>query len=218
MAGGPNYVISSVASGVAAGTYGSSSDIPQLTVDTYGRITAASTNPNPSLSSSTLVVAGHTVNLPIITPPSTEGSATSIPSVTTDEFGRITALSGNTIPILSSGAYTPVWTWVSGGSVAVTDNDAQYLRIGSYCIVSFKCSVVTLTSTTATARLSVPIATTLASLNDAIGGGTMANVTSSTTYCGINSAGGDTTVKINLVSTSATASGSLRGGFTYAIR
>ncbi len=43
--GGPQYVISSVASGVAAGTYGSASQFTNFTVDTYGRITAASTTP-----------------------------------------------------------------------------------------------------------------------------------------------------------------------------
>jgi hypothetical protein len=91
-----------VPTGVNAGTYGSSTDIPQITVDSKGRITSASNVSIPSnsisvtgsdltmsgstgtdITNATLVDTGVTVG--------TYGSGATIPQITIDSKGRITS-------------------------------------------------------------------------------------------------------------------------------
>lgn len=123
-------------SGVSASTYGGATNIPVLTVDTYGRVTSAS---NTSISTSftvagdsgtnqtiaggdTLTIAGGTglssvgSNTDTVTlnldntavTPSTYGGAESIAVFTVDQQGRLTAASNVSISIPSSALSTDV--------------------------------------------------------------------------------------------------------------
>jgi len=110
---------------VTAATYGSSTAIPQITIDAQGRITAATTatistdmtvaadsgnNETISIGTDTFTIAGgtaltSTTSTDTVTvalddtavTPATYGSATAIPSLTIDQQGRITAATENTI-------------------------------------------------------------------------------------------------------------------------
>ena len=111
--------------GVSAGSYGSSTAIPQITVNSQGQITAASTasistdmtvaadsgsNQTISIGTDTFTISGGTglssatsadtvtVNLDnTAVTAGTYGSASAIPSITVDAQGRITAASTNAI-------------------------------------------------------------------------------------------------------------------------
>lgn len=57
------------------------------------------------------------------------GSATSIPTITFDAQGRATAASGNTIPVLASGYYTPTLTNTTNIDASTT-HECYYQRVG----------------------------------------------------------------------------------------
>lgn len=79
------------------GTYGSSNSFTTLTVDSKGRVTAAST---VSVESA----------LPSVGSPGTYGSATSFPVITTDTKGRVSSVSTSTVEsalpnVITAGTY-----------------------------------------------------------------------------------------------------------------
>ena len=92
----------SIANTGTAGTYGSALLVPVITTNAQGQVTSVSTAANPqgtvtSITSTTLTVAGTsaipTVNLTSgIVTAGTTGSATVIPVVTVDTYGRVTAV------------------------------------------------------------------------------------------------------------------------------
>ena len=91
------------------------------------------------------------------------GSATSIPTITFDAQGRATAASGNTIPALASGTYTPTIT-VIANVTATSLHSARYVRIGDQVKVAIAFTVdPTAAATRVDVDLSLPIASNLAS-------------------------------------------------------
>jgi hypothetical protein len=91
------------------------------------------------------------------------GSATSVPSFTVDAQGRLTAASGNTIPTLSYGTYTPTLTHVANLD-ASTAYACQYLRVGNTVTVSGRIDIdATAAATSTKIGISLPIASNLTS-------------------------------------------------------
>jgi len=98
-------------SGAVATTYGNTTSIPSITVDTYGRITSVSNNsitvpPGTSIyaNSGQLTANANTgvIAIGLATTgvsAATYGNTTSIPSVTVDIYGRITSISNNSITV-----------------------------------------------------------------------------------------------------------------------
>ena len=122
-------------SGVSAGVYGTSSLVPQITVDSKGRITSAinvgiagsagGTVTSVGVTSSTLSVTNSPITLSgsigVELPASgvtagTVGSSTQIPVITADAQGRITALTTAAVSALSATGVTP-GTYGNGSSV-----------------------------------------------------------------------------------------------------
>lgn len=108
------------ASGVSAGNYGSGTFVPQITVDSKGRVTSAANIPISSqaggtvtsvgVTSSTLAISGSPVtstgnigvelsNTGVVA--GTVGSSSQIPVITTNAQGRITALSTAAVSALT---------------------------------------------------------------------------------------------------------------------
>jgi hypothetical protein len=136
---------------VTAGTTGSSSLVPVITVDTYGRITAISTAPNPQgtvtgIGTTTLTVGGTsttpTVNLTSgIVTAGTTGSSSLVPVVTVDTYGRITAIStapnpqgtvtgiGTTTLTVGGTSTTPTVNLTSGIVVAGTTGSSSLVPV-----------------------------------------------------------------------------------------
>lgn len=120
--------------GVGAGTYGSSGQIPVVSVDTYGRLTKVSLVPvnvggtvkSVSITSNTLEITGSPVNTTgtiKINLPATGvvagsyGSGTSIPVISVDSYGRI--ISATTVGVEgAAGNINHDFTLVGTGTIA----------------------------------------------------------------------------------------------------
>jgi len=130
---GPGSVPFTLATtGVLANTYGSSTDIPIITVDTKGRITLATSVPfvaPPALLifSGDVTGAGYTNTTipltlaPVLSTPGTYGSTTSIPVVTVNAKGLVTNISQVSLPT-SLGTVTSVGVSAGTGISASVAN------------------------------------------------------------------------------------------------
>lgn len=128
------------------------------------------------------------------------GSVTSIPSFTVDAQGRLIAASGNTIPILDSGTYTPTRTNVANvTSSSVTT--CQYMRVGSVVTVSGLIDIQpTAVGSVTQIDLTLPIASNFGSSSDAAGTANATGVASESAGIYAESAGDK--ARLQFVSTS----------------
>lgn len=132
--------------GVAADTYGDASNIPQITVDVAGRITAAvevpgvfsgaptgaagptilsGTYPDPGIQNNAITTA----MMSAVGTPGTYGSSTAIPVITTDASGRV---SGVTTAALSfTGTYPTATFQNDAGSGWPTGLGGTYATLGA---------------------------------------------------------------------------------------
>lgn len=126
--------------GLAPGVYGNTSNIPVITIDAYGRITAASqTSITGGAGSGTVSVVNTGSGLtggPITTTGTislattgvssgTYGAATAIPRITVDSFGRITGIT----TVSSSSSTTSISN--TGGTVSTLSNGISMSATGN---------------------------------------------------------------------------------------
>ena len=96
------------------------------------------------------------------------GSATKVPTITVDVYGRVTIASENTIPTLASGIYTPTLTNVANID-ASTAFSCQYMRVGDTVTVSGRANVDPTATGSVLLGISLPIASNFANLNECAG-------------------------------------------------
>lgn len=145
--GGTTPAISLNASGVTAATYGAATQVPVITVDTYGRITSASNVANPQgtvtsitagtgLSGGTITSSGTIALANTAVTAQTYGSANSVSQVTVNAQGQITSATNVAIAIANSA--------VSGLGTMSTQNANAVAITGGNVVAN-----VTVTNTTA---------------------------------------------------------------------
>jgi hypothetical protein len=98
----------SVANTGTAGTYANASHVPVITTDAYGRVSAVT---NTAIAIDTAAITSGTIadaRLPTKGTAGTYANATHVPVITTDAYGRITAVTNTAIsfPVTSVGGQT----------------------------------------------------------------------------------------------------------------
>ena len=148
-----------------SGTYGSEAAIPVITLSANGRVSAI-TNTSISIPAGTSIVANSgqitanastgTVALGLATTavtPATYGTSTSIPSITVDEYGRITGVSNNSVSTTINLSGTTGTGSISGGDTLTfnSNNSVVISAQGSTLYVNTPQSLTTTSSPSFTA-------------------------------------------------------------------
>lgn len=97
------------------------------------------------------------------------GSATSIPSFTVNAQGQLTGASGNTIPVLAAGSYTPTLTNISNISGTPTATTSYYSRVGNKVDVFGTVTTATTASGLAELGISLPVASSITAIEQISG-------------------------------------------------
>jgi len=132
---------------------------------------AVSITAGTGLTGGGTIAASRTLNLAnTAVTAASYGSATSVPSFTVDAQGRLTAASGNTIPVLASGTWTPTLT----GVLNVASSSAsvgQWLRVGNSitCSVNISITPIAGAPTLTAIGLSLPVASAFAGAHQLAG-------------------------------------------------
>ena len=145
--GGATPAISLNASGVTATTYGAATQVPVITVDTYGRITSASNVANPQgtvtsitagtgLSGGTITSTGTVAIANTAVAAGSYGTANNVSQITVNAQGQITSAANVAIAISNSA--------VSGLGTMATQNANAVAITGGNVVAN-----VTVTNTTA---------------------------------------------------------------------
>ena len=122
--------------GVVAGQYGNTTSVPTITVDNFGRVLTVSNNsivvpPGTSIVANTGQITANAstgivaLGLALTGNAATYGNSTSIPIITTDSYGRITAVSNTAIissinitdDVSTKNTYYPLLSPSTSGSI-----------------------------------------------------------------------------------------------------
>ena len=103
-----------------AGTYGNAAYHPVITTDTYGRVSAVT---NTAVAIDTAAITSGTIadaRLPTKGTAGTYANAAYIPVITTDAYGRVTAVTNTLVQIAASQVTSGVLPFAQGGANATT--------------------------------------------------------------------------------------------------
>jgi len=119
-----------------AGTYANAAYVPVLTTDAYGRVTAVT---NTAIAIDTSALTSGTVadaRLPTKGTAGTYANAAYIPVITTDAYGRVTAVTNTLVQISASQVTSGVLPFGQGGSNASTYTTGSLLTSNGTAFVS----------------------------------------------------------------------------------
>jgi hypothetical protein len=168
-----------------AGTYANAAYVPVLTTDAYGRVTAVT---NTAIAIDTSALTSGTIadaRLPTKGTAGVYGNAAYHPVITTDAYGRVTAVTNTLVQIATTQITSGVLPFTQGGANAITYTTGTFLTSNGTAFVSVantgtagtyaNASYVPVITTDAYGRVSAVTNTAIAIDTGAITSGTIAD-------------------------------------------